>query len=147
MVATRHAVDSANRSTFFELERERRRRTWLILIGILLTLAGWRLAVRLPAGQYGLGSFPNIIEYEGTDYSYGSGWATDPPAECAVRANVPAELRQVGRITDVISDETASLGHVRPGDGAPVFGAVARRHGWLFAYSSPGRYVGYQMMP
>jgi hypothetical protein len=161
MVATRTAIDSANRTTFLELERDRRRRTRLVLIGILLALVGWRLAVRVPAGQYGLGSFPNIIEYQGEPYSYYAGTADDPPAECAGATDVPDSLRQVGHITDVTSDSTASLGHVLPGDGPPVFAATSGtgadggsyswrslwREGGLFAHASPGCYIHYTLMP
>ena|SRR5437868_7804671 len=139
-----------SRTVMREIEADQRRRNRLILAALFLALLGWRLAVRLPAGQYGLGSFPDIIEYQGTEYVYESGWSTAPPPDCVSAPASGTAMRQVGRIVDITSDPTASLGHVRAGDGPPIFvragrSALGRPPSALYAYSSPGCYVRYGM--
>lgn len=60
-------------------------------------------------------SLPNIVAYEGREYGFGSeaAWPDGTPTTCDdLAANNVTELEQVGYLTNVSRDATASLGHV-----------------------------------
>jgi hypothetical protein len=73
-------------------------------------------------------SLPNIVAYQGREYEFGSeaAWPDGTPTTCdeLVADNVSG-LKQVGYLSNVGRDETASLGHI--GASGSVKAYTARR--------------------